>query len=97
VAIDEKLNFSFDVLHEGKKPVKTRIEYAIDYLNSTGKTSTKVFQIREKTMNPGAHESITRFQRFANLTTRKHFAGRHKLSILLNGKEVASATFQVRG
>ena len=79
-----------------EKPTKARIEYAIDYLTSTGKKSKKVFQIREKIMQPDTQETISRFQRFANLTTRKHFPGHHKLSILLNGKEVASASFQVK-
>lgn len=96
VTIDGKLDFSFELLHQGKKPVKARIEYAIDYLTSTGKKSTKVFQIREKIMKPDTQETIFRFQRFANLTTRKHFPGNHKLSILLNGREVASASFLVR-
>ncbi len=96
VAIDDLLNFSFDIMNQGKKPVKARIEYAIDYLTSTGKKSAKVFQIREKIMQPDTQETISRFQRFANLTTRKHFPGHHKLSILLNGKEVASASFQVK-
>jgi 3-methyladenine DNA glycosylase AlkC len=96
VAINEKLNFSFDVTHHGTKSAKVRLEYAVDYITSTGKTSTKVFQIWEKLLQPGITETIRRFQRFADLTTRKHFPGGHRLSILLNGKEVASASFRVR-
>jgi 3-methyladenine DNA glycosylase AlkC len=97
VPIDGKLDFSFTIHNQGKKSVKTRLEYTIDFITSTGKNSIKVFQIREKVMEANRSESVKRFQRFSDLTTRKHFPGRHRLAIILNGQEVSSAEFMVKG
>lgn len=96
VTIDGTLDFSFSIYNGSKKPVKTRLEYSIDFITSTGKISKKVFQIREKVMDGDTSEIIKRFQRFSDLTTRKHFPGRHRLAIILNGQEVGSAEFLVK-
>ncbi len=93
VTRESKLEFSFRISNTSNKPVNARIEYAIDYITSTGKNSRKVFQIREKELVPNSQEMISRFQRFIDLTTRKHYAGKHRIAILINGKEMAEGFF----
>jgi 3-methyladenine DNA glycosylase AlkC len=96
VVIGEKFSFSFTITNLGRKGTDTRVEYMIEYLTSSGKISKKVFQVRERNMSPGMSEFISKRQSFANLTTRKHYPGRHKLSIVLNGKAITSFTFLVK-
>jgi 3-methyladenine DNA glycosylase AlkC len=95
IKIGDYLNFEFDFVSNEKKPVTFRLEYAIDYLTSTGKTSRKIFKISENTFNPGEPVTIQRKQSFKNFTTRKHFKGKHYLSILANGKKLAAKEFMV--
>jgi 3-methyladenine DNA glycosylase AlkC len=95
VKIGDHLNFTFDFVNQEKRPVNFRLEYAIDYITSTGKTSRKVFKITENEYHPGEAVSIQRKQSFKNFTTRKHFKGKHHLTILANGKKLAAKEFMV--
>jgi len=79
----------------GSLPAQIRLEYAIDYQTLSGKTSTKVFKIKELKLEAGASEYIVRHQGFQDFTTRKHYPGPHRLRIVLNGQAVAEAAFEV--
>jgi 3-methyladenine DNA glycosylase AlkC len=96
VAIGGMFHFSFTATNHAAHPQKIRLEYAIDYQNASGKGSRKVFQIKEMVFEPGALEQIARRQSFKDFTTRKHFAGPHRLAILVNGAEMASVDFSVK-
>lgn len=96
VAIGSRLDFSFEVKNSASTPALVRLEYGIDYQTLSGKISRKVFKIKELTLAPGQAETISRSQRFQDFTTRKHYAGAHRLKILLNGKQLAEGVFEVR-
>jgi len=79
-----RLSFTLRVRSEGH--CKVRLEYVVWYVKASGKTSGKVFQIREATLAPGDHE-FTRKLSFADQSTRKHHPGKHRISIVVNGEE----------
>ncbi len=95
VPIGCELSFQFDVALHGDKAAVLRLEYAIDYAKARGKSSRKVFKISERAFEPGVRETIRRRQTFKDMTTRKHYAGEHTLSVIVNGVEMASARFWV--
>lgn len=94
VVIGEELHFHFSLENQAKKEEKLRIEYGIDYVKKSGKTSRKIFQITENTY-PVGDTLFRRKQSFQNFTTRKHYPGQHGLAILVNGVEKAHLTFEV--
>ena len=95
IKLGEELQFSFDVKNLEKTPRNFRLEYAIAYVTSTGKTSTRIFKISERTLPPQAALHVRRKQSFRDLTTRKHFKGQHQLYIIANGKKLSEAEFTV--
>ncbi len=95
VTIGDSLAFDFTFFHQETTATSFRLEYIIDYLTRSGKTSRKVFKITEHTFEPGTCIQFTRKQSFKDFTTRKHFAGKHYLRILSNGKELAGSEFLV--
>lgn len=95
VRIGERLDFSFSIKNTGAGPAEVRLEYAVDYLTSTGKISKKVFKIKELSLAPGQVESFSKYQRFQDFTTRKHYVGAHRIGILVNGQERAETEFSV--
>ncbi len=95
VRLGEKLGFEIVLRHTGKKPALYRLEYVIHYRKANGKTSPKVFQISEKMVNTGESLKIRRNHAFADLTTRKHYAGEHHLAIHLNGTAISQASFEL--
>lgn len=69
-----------------------RLEYAIDYVKQR-KISRKVFRISERLVD--GPETFTKRQSFRNLTTRVHYPGTHRVTILINGQAYATAMFEV--
>ncbi len=93
IRIGETLLFSFSL--EVKKEVKLRLEYGIDFVKANGKTSRKIFKLSEGFFEKGVYQ-FSRKQSFKDLTTRKHYPGKHSIAILINGKEKTSVDFLVK-
>lgn len=105
VKIGESLHFGFTIRYKKKGSnnkgslnnglMKLRIEYGIDYLKSNGSHNRKIFQLSEMVFKADDRSEYTRSQSFRNMTTRKHYAGRHRLVIIINGKEMVCGEFEV--
>ncbi len=92
--IGEDLNFAFELQVSGSGERKLRLEYTIDFVKANGKTSKKVFQISEKSYSAGVYP-VRKKHATADLTTRKHYPGRHQLAVVVNGKELAALDFDL--
>ena len=95
IKIGERLGFSFHLKNTGKKPGKLRLEYAVYYVKANGKQSRKLFKLAENNYQPNNQYSFKKEQRFQDFTTRKHFPGRHKIGIVVNGQELVSKEFML--
>lgn len=93
IKIGEDLEFSFELIINTNKALKLRIEYAVYYMKANGKWSRKLFKITENTYNNHVTYKFKRKQSFRNLTTRRHYAGNHKIAIIINGNEIAEKEF----
>ena len=93
VSIGNNLGFSF-VLN-ATDLAKVRLEYAIDFVKSGGKTSRKIFKISEIALKANERRRYARNHSFADLSTRKHYPGIHSIAILVNGTEQGKAEFEV--
>ena len=94
IKIGDDLLFNFEIHNTSAAAAFLRLEYGIDFVKKTGKTSRKVFKITENTY-PSGSTTIKRKQSFKDLTTRKHYSGRHQLSIIINGVEKTAQYFDV--
>lgn len=89
------LNFQFRLVSTSKKTQKLMVDFRIHYVKKSGQSSAKVFKLKEMSLEPGASVDISKNQRFQDFTTRKHFPGKHKLEIVVNGEVVKNVTFMV--
>ncbi|AXH11763.1 DNA alkylation repair protein [Halarcobacter bivalviorum] len=81
--IGDNLIFSFDLISEDEPLGKLRVEYIISYLKANGLYSNKIFVINQNEIKT-FKKSFSKKQSFQNMTTRKHYKGKHKLSIVIN-------------
>lgn len=96
VAIGDSLDFSFRIENQGS--VRTiRLEYAIYYKRQQDQVSRKVFKISEKNYAPGETAVIFRKQSFRPITTRRYYAGKQQIAILVNGTEYPALDFELLG
>lgn len=92
LSIGEEVQATFaftPVAGDREQPIKLRVEYGIDFVKSAGSTSLKRFLLSDRTFAPGVRVEGTRTHRFADLSTRKHYAGNHVVTLWVNGAEVA--------
>ncbi|MCL2397318.1 MAG: DNA alkylation repair protein [Defluviitaleaceae bacterium] len=93
VFIGESITFSFTI--SAKTATKARLEYAINYVKSGGKTSGKIFQISEVSLKHDQKKSYTKSHSFADLSTRKHYPGTHSITLIVNGTERGTLDFEL--
>jgi 3-methyladenine DNA glycosylase AlkC len=96
LAIGEVLRYTFELTVDTQESCRVRVELAVQYARAKGKMSRKVFAIREGGFDPGSY-SISRKLSLADQSTRKHHAGEHAISIIVNGVEMARASFELTG
>jgi 3-methyladenine DNA glycosylase AlkC len=93
--IGNDITFSFDLNLRTRKKQKVRLEYVVHFVKANGKNSPKVFQIKEVEMNPGVHIIIKKHS-FRNMSTRKHYPGKHRFDIVVNGVTKALADIELK-
>ncbi len=87
ISLGESLTFGFTLVNTGAEATDYRVEYNVWFVKSGGQLSRKIFKIAEKRLGPGEEVRWSKSHRFADLTTRRHFAGKHRISIVINGRE----------
>jgi 3-methyladenine DNA glycosylase AlkC len=92
VKVGQNLEFSFQLINP--KNNKIRLEYAVYFLIKNGKFSKKIFQIAEKQLAKGQF-IFKKNHSFREISTRKYYAGEHKIALILNGSEVVEQKFQL--
>lgn len=91
VNVDDNLTFSFEI-NSDEIIGNVRIEYVIYYLKSNNIHNKKVFMISQNEIKSSS-KKFTKKQSFKNMTTRKHYLGKHFIAILINGVEVLKEEF----
>lgn len=93
IKLGEEIQFQFAVTSKKSAPQKLVIDYAVHYPKSSGSLSRKIFKLKEINLQPGESRQFSKKQLFKDLTTRKHYAGKHSIEVLVNGKVLASREF----
>lgn len=93
ITTGEDLAFSFAV--HTKESTKLRLEYGIDFVKANGKTSRKVFQISEGELGADETKTHTKKHNFKDLSTRKHYPGIHAITLIVNGVERGTLSFEL--
>ena len=95
IGLGEKITLSFAVKSTVETSQRLVIDYAIDYVKANGSTSAKVFKLKALTLPGDATVIVSRAQQIKELTTRRHYAGKHAVHILVNGERLASTSFEI--
>jgi 3-methyladenine DNA glycosylase AlkC len=72
------------------------IDYAMHHQKANGKMSPKVFKWTSLILKAGEQKTLTKKHSFKPVTTRKYYAGSHKVEILVNGKAFAADDFELK-
>ncbi len=94
VSIGEALVFSFEI--ESKEEEHLLVDYIMHFRTKAGKLSPKVHKFKKLSLLEGDSVKLDKKHHFkANMTTRKFYAGEHKVELQINGKIYASIKFDL--
>lgn len=95
IKIGESCELRYELNIPKGESAHIRIEYGIDFVKSRGNVSRKLFLLSDKTVAGGTHLSGTKTHSFADLTTRRHYPGEHRINLMVNGQEKAHAILKI--
>ncbi len=90
--IGETCDLKYEIEFCEGTSVHFRIEYGIDFVKANGSMSRKLFLLTDKTVKGGTRIKGTRSHSWEDLTIRRHYPGKHRIVLLINGQEAAGTT-----
>lgn len=93
--LGQTLSFSFNMESHKSQPQKLVVDYIIHYRKQSGQSSPKVFKLKEFELGSKQSIVVLKKQVLKDFTTRKHFAGKHKVEIQVNGKVLVGGLFDI--
>lgn len=96
VSVGGKLRFSFEIAGTGRKAQDLLVDYVVHFVKANGTTKPKVFKLRRLALGPGERQELRGTVSFVDMTTRRHYPGRHGIDVVINGVAHPLARFQVR-
>jgi len=95
VEVGEAVEFVFHV--EAKEACSLMLDYVLHFNTKSGKSSPKVHKIKKLHLSKGESIVISKKHLFkANMTSRKLYAGEHKIELQINGKRYGLGTFNLK-
>lgn len=96
IQMGDTLEFSTELTLQGKTTKDLVVDYVIYFMKANGKLAPKVFKLKTLKAKPGQAIELTKRHAIKPITTRKYYAGKHELGILVNGQELAREAFTLK-
>lgn len=93
--LGETLLFNFKITSLTNKPQKLVVDFIVHYVKKNGAHAPKTFKLKEFTLGGMLSKHVSKQQLFKDFSTRKHYAGMHKIEILVNGTVMAQTSFEL--
>ncbi|HEU0121448.1 MAG TPA: hypothetical protein VFQ91_13040 [Bryobacteraceae bacterium] len=95
IRLGEPVRYLVRLVSTSRKEQRLVVDYAIHYVKTSGGTSRKVFKLRELRLGARERAEMTLVQMVKDFTTRKHYAGRHVVELLVNGQPMGECVFDL--
>jgi hypothetical protein len=95
VALGETLGFEVVLSHAGETPLPVVVDFAVHLVRADGARSPKVFKLTTTTLAPHESRAITKRHPIKPVTVRRYYPGAHALDLLVNGRTMATASFEL--
>jgi 3-methyladenine DNA glycosylase AlkC len=89
------VRIAFDITATGARQQDLMVDLVLHYVKARGQTQAKVFKLKTLTLAPGQISHLTKKLSLAEMSTRKHYPGLHKLELLLNGQTLPLGSFEL--
>ncbi|MBZ8139381.1 DNA alkylation repair protein [Rubrivivax gelatinosus] len=95
LAVGDTLALSLTLASRASTPQRLVVDYRVHHVKADGRRTAKVFKGWKLELAPGASVTLARRHSMKPVTTRRYFAGAHRVDIQVNGSVVAGAEFEL--
>jgi 3-methyladenine DNA glycosylase AlkC len=95
VRLGEAIAITTELLSTSPENQRLVVDYRVHYARPGGKTATKVFKLKTFDLAAGSRATLNIRQAIRDFSTRRHHPGRHDVELIVNGRTVASTTFEI--
>ncbi|MBI1919564.1 MAG: DNA alkylation repair protein [Geobacter sp.] len=95
--IGGSVEIALEVTNTNSHRQRVLVDFRIHFMKANGKTSPKVFKLKTIDLAPRETVQLEKSVSLAEMTTRKHYAGTHKVDVVLNGLIKPMGTFELAG
>lgn len=94
--IGESVAISFELESTGRAAQELMIDYRVHFVKANGAPRAKVFKLRRVRLVAQARAHLSAKVSLVDMTTRKHYPGRHAVELLVNGVAFELCEFELR-
>jgi 3-methyladenine DNA glycosylase AlkC len=95
LALGESLVMDVALQSAGRRRQSLAIDYAVHHVKANGATSPKVFKGWLLELEAGERRLLRKTHAVRPITTRRYFPGLHRVELIVNGRRVAEAAFEL--
>lgn len=96
IQLGDSLTLEVTLASRAKREQSLVIDYAVHHVKANGATSPKVFKGWTLQLGAGETRALRKKHAVKLITTRRYFAGAHRVELLVNGRVAAEAGFELR-
>jgi len=97
VRIGEAVRVKVELVNSGDQPGRALTDLVVHFVKANGLTSPKVFKGGERAVPPGGTAVVGKTISVAQMSTRAHYPGRHRVEVQLNGAVSEGGFFDLLG
>lgn len=86
---------AFDVVNISKETQRLMVDFSVHFVKANGQTRPKVFKMKALELGPEECVALRKKVSLAELTTRKHYPGKHMVDVILNGATQPLGEFEL--
>lgn len=95
VPIGGSVAFAFEIKSNESQEQRVLVDLRVHFVKANGKTRPKVFKLKIVELSPQEAVKIQKKISVADMTTRKHYPGLHKVDVVVNGSAKSLGEFIV--
>lgn len=95
--IGDEVRLAIEVANPGKAVAHALVDLRVHFVKAGGRSTPKVFKLGIFQIERAAPVTVRKTLSLAQLTTRRHYPGRHRLDVMINGRSTPIGFFDLVG
>ena len=93
--IGDSVTICFHIRNTAAHRQNVLVDFQVHYIKANGCSSAKVFKLRALELVPGQTVPLKKTVSLAEMSTRRHYAGPHRVELLVNGRIMPLGSFDL--